>query len=155
MDDEVRIGYDYATVIDFIDHDNETTETPSTDIAELIESDESIKTRTIPRFPMYINAVTGDILFDFNETTHVIINVHDMKFVIKTKGERYDLNDSTEIELQPVPKDCIGLRSVVLKDSHIIVTELDNDIQFCFNADHKRFEIIEPSGSTQYEYILG
>lgn len=154
MDDEIRIGYDYAVVIDFIDHDAELTENPSTDVNELIESDETIKTRTIPRFPIYINAVTGDILFDFNETTHVMINVHDMKFVVKTKADQYKLDDSTEIALQPVPKDCIGIRSVVLKDQRVIVTELDNGTQFCLNAEHNRFEIIEPTGNAQYEYIM-
>lgn len=154
MDDEIRIGYDYAIVIDFIDHDNDSTEQPSTDVNELIESDDAVKTRTIPRFPMYINAVAGDILFDFNETTHVMINVHDMKFVVKTKAERYKLNDSTEIDLQPVPKGCIGLRSVVLSDHRVIVTELDNGTQFCLNAEHNRFEIIEPTGNAQYEYII-
>lgn len=154
MDDEVRIGYDYANVIDFIDHEQESSEQPTTNIAELIESDDVIKTRKLPRFPMYINAVSGDIIFDFNETALVMINVHSMKFVVKTKAEKYKLDDSTEIALQPVPKDCIGLRSVVLKDSCIIVTELDNGTQFCLNAEHNRFEIIEPTGNAQYEYIL-
>ena len=154
MDDEVRIGYDYATVIDFIDHEYESTEQPTTDITELIESDDVVKTRKLPRFPMYINAVSGDIMFDFNESTHVIINIHDMKFIVKTRAEQYKLIDSTEIDLQPVPKGCIGIHSVVLSDPRVIVTELDNGTQFCLNAEHNRFEIIEPTGNAQYEYIL-
>jgi hypothetical protein len=83
-----------------------------------------------------------------------MINVHDMKFVVKTRTEQYKLDDSTEIALQPVPKDCIGLRSVVLNDRRVIVTELDNGTQFCFNAEHNRFEIIEPTGNAQFEYIM-
>ena len=154
MDDEVRIGYDYATVIDFIDYDNESTEQPSADVAELIECDERIKTRVLPRFPMYINHVTGDILFDFNEMTHVAINVYKMKFIVKTTGQQYDLSESTEIALQPVPKDCIGLQSVCLNDKRIIVTELDNGTQFCLNTEHQRFEIIESTGNVQHEYLL-
>ena len=153
MDDEIRIGYDYATVIDFIDHTNETTDQVE-NINDVIESDDIVRTRVIPRFPMYINTATGAIIFDFNDSTTGIVNVKDMKFIIKTKGTKYELTDITEIEIQPVPKDCSAIRSVVINGNRIIVTELDNDMQFCYNAEHMRFEIIDNVGNVQYEYII-
>jgi hypothetical protein len=154
MDDEIRIGYDYAEVMDFIDHSKDsTTETPA-DINDVVESDTAIKTHVFPRFPIYINSEAGLILFDYTDKFTITINVKDMKFVVRSKGERYSLTDVTEMSTQPVPIGCNAIRSVLINGSRIIVTELDNGTQFCYNAEHNRFEIIEPTGSVQWEYVV-
>ena len=154
MDDEIRIGYDYANVIDFIDHSKEDQPEIPCDINEVVESDTTIKTHTIPRFPMYINAEDGLIIFDFGDKYLVTINAKDMKFIVSLRGEQYDLSNVTEIDLQPVPKDCVAKRSVLLNTARIIVTEMENDTQFCFNAEHLRFEIIDSIGNTRWEYVV-
>ena len=154
MDDEIRIGYDYAEVIDFIDHSKDSVDETPADINDVVESESIIKTHVFPRFPIYINSDLGLILFDYTDKFTVAINVKDMKFVVRSKGERYSLTDVTEIETQPVPKGCNAIRSVLINGSRIIVTELDNGTQFCYNAEHNRFEIIEPTGSVQWEYVV-
>ena len=154
MDDEIRIGYDYAEVMDFIDHSKDSATETSVDINDLVESDATIKTHIFPRFPIYINSEVGLILFDYTDKFTVAINVKDMKFVVRSKGERYSLTDVTEMAIQPVPKGCNAIRSVLINGSRIIVTELDNGTQFCYNAEHNRFEIIEPTGSVQWEYVV-
>lgn len=159
MDDELRIGYDYAVVIDYIDHGkehgNDNNDQAMPELSEVVESNDIIKTRILSRFSTYINHDKGDIIFDFAENVLGMINVKDMKFVVKCKQPQYKLDDVTEIELQPLPKDCTGVRSVVINGARIIVTELDNGAQFCYNAEHGRFEIIEESGCAQHEYIMG
>lgn len=155
IDDELRIGYDYAVVIDYIDHSKDQNDQALPEISEVVESTDTIKTRILPRFSTYINHDKGDIIFDFAENVLGMINVKDMKFVVKLKRPQYKLDDITEIDLQPLPKDCTGVRSVVINGSRIIVTELDNGAQFCYNAEHCRFEIIEESGCAQHEYIIG
>lgn len=154
MDDEIRIGYDYADVIDFIDHSKDNQPETPDNINDVVESDTIIKTHTIPRFPVYINAEEGLIIFDFKDKYRVIIDVKKMKFIVSLRGEQYDLSNSTEIELQPVPKDCSAKRSVLLNTSRVIVTEMENDTQFCFNAEHSRFEIIDSIGNTRWEYAI-
>lgn len=153
MDDEVRIGYDYATVIDFVDHSS-TQSTETGDVSSLIEADETIKTRVIPRFSMYINPDTGDITFVYKERL-VELNIAKKTFIVKCKQNQYPLENVIDIEIQPVPKDCTAVKSVVINDTRIIVTVLDNGTQFCFNAEHGRFEIITEGGDCQYEYISG
>ena len=154
MDDEIRIGYDYAEVMDFIDHSKDSVDETPADINDVIESDTTIKTHVFPRFPIYINSEAGIILFDYTDKFTVTINVKDMKFVVRSKGELYSLTDVTEMATQPVPIDCNAIRSVLINGSRIIVTELDNGTQFCYNAEHNRFEIIEPTGSVQWEYVV-
>ena len=154
MDDEIRIGYDYAEVMDFIDHSKDSATETSVDINDVVESDATIKTHVFPRFPIYINSEVGLILFDYTDKFTVAINVKDMKFVVRSKGERYSLTDVTEMATQPVPKGCNAIRSVLINGSRIIVTELDNGTQFCYNAEHNRFEIIDPTGSVQWEYVV-
>ena len=154
MDDEIRIGYDYAEVMDFIDHSKDSATETSVDINDVVESDATIKTHVFPRFPIYINSEVGLIIFDYTDKFTVAINVKDMKFVVRSKGERYSLTDVTEMATQPVPKGCNAIRSVLINGSRIIVTELDNGTQFCYNAEHNRFEIIEPTGSVQWEYVV-
>ena len=153
-DDEIRIGYDYAEVIDFIDHSNDSVNETPADINDVVESENVIKTHIFPRFPIYINSDLGLIMFDYTDRYSVMINVKTMKFVVRSKGELYALTDVTEIMLQPVPKGCTAIKSVVINGSRIIVTEMDNGAQFCFNAEHNRFEIIEPTGSVQWEYVV-
>ena len=58
------------------------------------------------------------------------------------------------MDIQPVPKDCVAKRSVLLNSSRIIVTEMENDAQFCFNAEHTRFEMIDPIGNTRWDYVI-
>ncbi len=154
MDDEIRIGYDYADVIDYADHSKDSATETSMDINDVIESDATIKTHVFPRFPIYINSEAGLILFDYTDKFTVTINVKDMKFVVRSRGEQYSLTDVTEIPTQPVPTGCNAIRSVLLNGSRVIVTELDNGTQFCYNAEHNRFEIIEPTGSVQWEYVV-
>lgn len=154
MDDEIRIGYDYAEVMDFIDHSKDSATETSVDINDVVESDATIKTHVFPRFPIYINSEVGLIIFDYTDKFTVAINVKDMKFVVRSKGERYSLTDVTEMATQPVPKGCNAIRSVLINGSRIIVTELDNGTQFCYNAEHNRFEIIEPTGFVQWEYVV-
>ena len=154
MDDEIRIGYDYAEVIDFIDHSEDThTETP-VDINDVVEFETQIKTHVFPRFPICINAEMGLIVFDFAEKYTVVIDAKNMKFIVRSKGEQYSLTDAIEMELQPVPKGCTAVKSVALTGSRIIVTEMDNGAQFCLNAEHNRFEIIESTGAVQWEYVI-
>jgi hypothetical protein len=153
-DDEIRIGYDYAMVMDYIDYSKDSVAETPADINDVVESESIIKTRTIPRFNTYISPVTGDIIFDFSEERMGMINVKDMKFAIALKTDRYKLDDITEIDLQPVPKGCSAVKSAVINGSRIIVTELEDGGQFCFNAEHRRFESISPTGNARYEYIL-
>ena len=154
MDDEIRIGYDYAEVMDFIDHSKDSIDETPADINEVVESESIIKTHIFPRFPIFINSDMGLILFDYADKYTVMINVKTLKFIVRSKGEMYDLSDVTEIDLQPVPKGCTAIKSVVINGSRIIVTEMDNGAQFCLNAEHNRFEIIEPTGAVQWEYVI-
>ena len=153
-DDEIRIGYDYAEVIDFIDHSNDSVAETPADINDVVESENVIKTHVFPRFPIYINSDLGLILFDYTDKYTVMINVKTLKFIVRSKGERYNLTDVSDIELQPVPKGCTAKKSVLINGSRIIVTEMDNGAQFCLNAEHNRFEIIESTGSVQWEYVI-
>ena len=154
MDDEIRIGYDYAEVMDFIDHSKDSADETPADINDVVESESIIKTHVFPRFPIYINSDLGLILFDYTDKFTVAINVKDMKFIVRSRGEQYSLTDITEMPTQPVPKGCNAIRSVLINGSRIIVTEMDNGTQFCYNAEHNRFEIIEPTGSVQWEYVV-
>lgn len=154
MDDEIRVGYDYAEVMDFIDHSKDSVAETPADINDVVESESIIKTHIFPRFPIYINSDLGLILFDYTDKYTIMINVKTLKFIVRSKGKLYDLSDVTEIDLQPVPKGCTAIKSVVINGSRIIVTEMDNGAQFCLNAEHNRFEIIEPTGSVQWEYVI-
>lgn len=154
MDDEIRIGYDYAEVIDFIDHSKDSVAETPADINDVVESESIIKTRVFPRFPIYINSDLGLILFDYTDKYTVMINVKTLKFIVRSKGELYDLTNVTEIDPQPVPKGCTAIKSVLINGSRIIVTEMNNGAQFCLNAEHNRFEIIEPTGAVQWEYVI-
>ena len=154
MDDEIRIGYDYAEVMDFIDHSKDSVAENPADINDVVESESIIKTHVFPRFPIYINSDLGLILFDFIDKYTVTINVKTLKFIVRSNGEQYNLSDVTEIALQPVPKGCTAIKSVLINGSRIIVTEMDNGAQFCLNAEHNRFEIIEPTGLVQWEYVI-
>ena len=155
-DDEVRIGYDYAVVMDFIDHENKEIRESKLDMEELIETYEKIKTRVLPRFPMLINPCEMKLEFEFPEGKYSIVDLKNFRFTtVMKEGKLYDLDGKREIELQPVPAGCVGVKSYLYDEERTFITILDDGKQFCYDTRYSRFDLISEDGTVDRSYVVG
>ena len=151
-DEEVRIGYDYAVVIDFVDYDSDNGVMK---MDEVIESDDK-KDKVIPHFGMLIDPCDMVLSFEFPEGRHNVIDLKKYSFVSTMDGGKlYDTNGLREIKLQPVPKDCIGIKSYADDKERVFITELEDGKQFCYDTKYSRFDLISDCGSIIRTYVAG
>lgn len=138
---EIRIGYDYAIILDYIDgiNDSDTINKKFNEIEELVEQDVD-NTYKISRWKIHIDVKNMRLEWK-NDTICYIIDITNSKFTTIFYGEKYDNTVGTVMELQAVPKNCIGIESRLINND-IIVTFLESGDQFCYIPKKDAFDMI-------------
>ena len=152
--DEIRIGYDYSVVIDYIDSEEVNMKQSIEDVEKLIEGEDPIKNKTIPRFFIMIDPSETTLQFEYPEGRFNKIDIKNTSFVTHLTGEKYDLSEAKEISLQPVPDGCVGVKSYLLESERTYVTELEDGNQFCYDTRYARFDLIHEDGTIIRNYIV-
>ena len=138
-DKEIRIGYDYACVLDFNDStdNNNINEIKSDDNTDLVETDKDVY--HIENFSISINLDKNILLWNYHEKYYQI-DLINQKFIVETTSKLYDITLGEEIETQPVPKGCVAKNSIQIGDK--IVTVLEDGNHFVYNPSHSSFDTI-------------